>query len=129
MQSPPFPRYLVPPRSKYSPQHRVLFSNTLSFHSSRSVNDQDMIKFRDDYVFLSVMCTAQFRKYSVVSMFTFSVVKIVQKKIIFWLKYSIVLSYEGTVMFRTCIKKFGLCHFMIFQEQEYADTKGKPVTV
>jgi len=24
MQSPPFPRYLVPPRSKYSPQHRVL---------------------------------------------------------------------------------------------------------
>ena len=24
MQSPPFPRYLVPPRSKYSPQHSVL---------------------------------------------------------------------------------------------------------
>ena len=24
MQSPPFPRYLVPPRSKYSPQHHVL---------------------------------------------------------------------------------------------------------
>jgi len=24
MQSPPLPRYLVPPRSKYSPQHRVL---------------------------------------------------------------------------------------------------------
>ena len=23
MQSPPFPRYLVPPRSKYSPQHHV----------------------------------------------------------------------------------------------------------
>ena len=40
MQSPPFPRYLVPPRSKYSPQHHVLFSNTLSFISSRNVNDQ-----------------------------------------------------------------------------------------
>ena len=24
MQSPPFPRYLVPPRSKYSPQHLIL---------------------------------------------------------------------------------------------------------
>ena len=24
MQSPPFPRYLVPPRSKCSPQHHVL---------------------------------------------------------------------------------------------------------
>ena len=24
MQSPPFPRYLVPPRSKYSPQHHIL---------------------------------------------------------------------------------------------------------
>ena len=30
--------YLVPPRSKYSPQHHV--SNTLSFLSSRNVNDQ-----------------------------------------------------------------------------------------
>ena len=40
MQSPPFPRYLVPPRSKYSPEHHVLFSNTLSFISSRNVNDQ-----------------------------------------------------------------------------------------
>ena len=38
MQSPPFPRYLVPPRSKYSPQHQ--FSNTLSFLSSHNVNDQ-----------------------------------------------------------------------------------------
>ena len=26
MQSPPFPRYLVPPMSKYSPQHRILGS-------------------------------------------------------------------------------------------------------
>ena len=34
MQSPPFPRYLVPPRSKYSPQHHVLK------HSSRNVSDQ-----------------------------------------------------------------------------------------
>ena len=34
------PRYLVPPRSKYSPQHHVLFSNTFSFLSSRNVNDQ-----------------------------------------------------------------------------------------
>ena len=34
MQSPPSPRYLVPPRSKYSP-----LSNTLSFLSSRNVND------------------------------------------------------------------------------------------
>ena len=25
MQSPPFPRYLVPPRSKYSPQHHILY--------------------------------------------------------------------------------------------------------
>ena len=29
MQSPPFPRYLVPPRSKYSPQHHVLKHNTV----------------------------------------------------------------------------------------------------
>ena len=35
MQSPPFPHYLVPPRSKYSPQHHVL-----SFLSSHNVNDQ-----------------------------------------------------------------------------------------
>jgi len=33
MQSPPFPRYLVPLRSKYFPQHPV--SNTLSFLSSK----------------------------------------------------------------------------------------------
>jgi len=38
MQSPPFPRYLVPPRSKYSPQHHIL--NTLSFLSSLNISDQ-----------------------------------------------------------------------------------------
>ena len=31
MQSPPFPRYLVPPRSKYSPQHHVLKHPQLRF--------------------------------------------------------------------------------------------------
>ena len=31
MQSPPFPRYLVPPRSKYSPQHHVLEHPRLPF--------------------------------------------------------------------------------------------------
>ena len=31
MQSPPFPRYLVPPRSKYSPQHHVLKHTQLPF--------------------------------------------------------------------------------------------------
>ena len=31
MQSPPFPRYLVPPRSKYSPQHHVLKHPKLPF--------------------------------------------------------------------------------------------------
>ena len=31
MQSPPFPRYLVPPRSKYSPQHYVLKHPQLPF--------------------------------------------------------------------------------------------------
>ena len=31
MQSPPFPRYLVPPRSKYSPQHHVLKHPQISF--------------------------------------------------------------------------------------------------
>ena len=31
MQSPPFPRYLVPPRSKYSPQHHVLKHQQLPF--------------------------------------------------------------------------------------------------
>ena len=31
MQSPPFPRYLVPPRSKYSPQHRILKHPQLPF--------------------------------------------------------------------------------------------------
>ena len=33
MQSPPFPRYLVPPRSKYSPQHLVLKHPQLTFLS------------------------------------------------------------------------------------------------
>ena len=31
MQSPPFPRYLVPPRSKYSPQHHILKHRQLPF--------------------------------------------------------------------------------------------------
>ena len=31
MQSPPFPRYLVPPRSKYSPQHHILEHPQLPF--------------------------------------------------------------------------------------------------
>ena len=31
MQSPPFPRYLVPPSSKYSPQHHVLKHPQLPF--------------------------------------------------------------------------------------------------
>ena len=31
MQSPPFPRYLVHPRSKYSPQHHVLKHPQLPF--------------------------------------------------------------------------------------------------
>ena len=31
MQSPPFPRYLVPPMSKYSPQHHVLKHPQLPF--------------------------------------------------------------------------------------------------
>ena len=38
MQSPPVPRYLVPPRPKYSPQHLIL--NNLSLLSSRNVSDQ-----------------------------------------------------------------------------------------
>ena len=38
MQSHPFPRYLVPPRSKYSPQHPVLKHPQLL--SSLNVNDQ-----------------------------------------------------------------------------------------
>ena len=37
MQSPPFPRYLVPPRSKYSPQHHVLFSNNLFCRHTHSL--------------------------------------------------------------------------------------------
>ena len=31
MQSPPFPRYLIPPRSKHSPQHNVLKHSQLPF--------------------------------------------------------------------------------------------------
>ena len=31
MQSPPFPRYLVPPRSRYSPQHHILKHPQLPF--------------------------------------------------------------------------------------------------
>ena len=31
MQSPPFPRYLIPPRSKYSPQHHILKHPQLPF--------------------------------------------------------------------------------------------------
>jgi len=31
MHSPPFPRYLLPPRSKYSPQHHVLKHPQLPF--------------------------------------------------------------------------------------------------
>jgi len=38
MQSPPVPRYLVPPRSKYSPQHLVL--EHPHFLTSRNVSDQ-----------------------------------------------------------------------------------------
>ena len=33
MQSPPFPRYLVPPRSKYSPLHHILKHSQLPFLS------------------------------------------------------------------------------------------------
>jgi len=33
MQSPPFPRYLVPPRSKYSAQHHILKHPQLPFLS------------------------------------------------------------------------------------------------
>jgi len=36
MQSPPFPRYLVPPRSKYSPQHHVLIHPQLPFPAAMS---------------------------------------------------------------------------------------------
>ena len=38
MQSPPFPSYLVPPRSNIL--LNTMFSNTISFLSSRNVNDQ-----------------------------------------------------------------------------------------
>ena len=38
MQSPPFPRYLVPPRSKYSPQHHILKHPKLP--SSLNVSDK-----------------------------------------------------------------------------------------
>ena len=38
MQSPPFSRYLVPPRSKYSPQHHIL--KQPSFLSSLNVSDR-----------------------------------------------------------------------------------------
>jgi len=31
MQSPPFPRYLIPPRSKYSPQYHILIYPQLPF--------------------------------------------------------------------------------------------------
>ena len=31
MQSPPFPRYLVPLRSKYSPHHHVLKQNITTY--------------------------------------------------------------------------------------------------
>jgi len=33
MQYPPFPRYLIPPRSKYSPQHHILKHPQLRFLS------------------------------------------------------------------------------------------------
>ena len=36
MQSPPFPRYLVPPRSKYSPQHPVPKTPSVSFPPAMS---------------------------------------------------------------------------------------------
>jgi hypothetical protein len=38
MQSSPFPSYLIPLRSKYSPQHPIL--ETLSVRSSLNVSDQ-----------------------------------------------------------------------------------------
>jgi hypothetical protein len=37
MQSPPFPHYLVPPRSKYSSQHHILKHPELPFLISRSL--------------------------------------------------------------------------------------------
>ena len=39
MQYPPVPRYLVPPRSKYS-LLSTLFSNTLRIYSSRNISDK-----------------------------------------------------------------------------------------
>jgi hypothetical protein len=39
-QFPPISRHIIPPRSKYSPQHPVLFSSTLSLYSSLNVRDQ-----------------------------------------------------------------------------------------
>ena len=57
-------------------------------------------------IVLFVGCTAEFWKHSVVSMFTFSAVKFCKIYIyIFRVKYSTVLSYEGTdVMFFMCVK-------------------------
>ena len=50
-QSPPFPRYLVPPRSKYSPQHLVLKHPQLPFLPQCTIL---LTKFKKKKHFLTV---------------------------------------------------------------------------
>ena len=60
MQSPPFPRYLVPPRSKYSPQHHVLKHPQLPFLPQFNDQVSHPYKTTGDLT-LDVNCTSRLR--------------------------------------------------------------------
>ena len=55
MQSPPFPRYLIPPRSKYSPQHHVLKHTQLPFLPQYQRPSFTPIKTTDKFIFLHIL--------------------------------------------------------------------------
>ena len=50
MQSPPVPRYLVPPRSKYSPQHHVLKHPQLVLPFIKVSEWKDTLQYNDQSV-------------------------------------------------------------------------------
>jgi hypothetical protein len=56
MQSPPVPRYLVPPRSKYSPQHLILKHPQPPFLPQLRELRHEYLKERDKYEDLALDC-------------------------------------------------------------------------
>jgi len=83
MQSLPFPRYLVPPRSKYSSQHHVLKYTQLPFLPQYQRPSFTPIKInRQNYISLNFWITTRKTKDSAPndSNFTFNFTKFLEKK-------------------------------------------------